>query len=133
MNTSAENKIRLDKWLWATRWCKTRREATEACQGGAVKQGEQTLKPSRNLRIGEEILFRQQSLWRTLRVTQLIQKRVSATLARECYQDLTPAEEIAAWEERRQPPLNRHLRGTGRPTKKDRRDWEKHLFPKKSP
>lgn len=115
-----ETSPRLDKWLWATRWCKTRSEAAEACRTGAVKKGKQKLKPSYSPRVGDLLLFRKQNLWRTLRVMQILQKRVNASLAQECYEDLTDPATVEEWRANRKDSA--WARTQGRPTKKDRRE-----------
>ncbi|MCC5790292.1 MAG: hypothetical protein JJT75_11700 [Opitutales bacterium] len=119
---SQETSPRIDKWLWATRWCKTRGEAADACRSGAVKKGGQKVKPSSTPRIGEVIHFRKLNLWRTFKITKILQTRVSATLAEECYEDQTDPEEIALWQENRKRSALEKVHGQGRPTKKDRRE-----------
>jgi ribosome-associated heat shock protein Hsp15 len=113
--------VRLDKWLWAVRVYKTRSQATEACRSGHVKIGQVSVKAAREVRLQEIITVRLDKLTRTLRVTALIEKRVSGTQAKACVDDLTPpAEYEAAREMARQEQLSRP-KGMGRPTKKDRR------------
>ncbi|MCH8474717.1 MAG: RNA-binding S4 domain-containing protein [Opitutales bacterium] len=119
---SQETSPRIDKWLWATRWCKTRSEAADACRSGAVKKGGQKLKPAYTPRVGEIIHFRKLNLWRPLKVTKILQTRVSAKLAEECYEDQTDPEEIVLWRENRKRSALEKVRGQGRPTKKDRRE-----------
>ena len=123
--TSSSN--RLDKWLWATRWCKTRQDATEACRAGWARRedGEVRLKPAQSLHVGDIIKFRYQNLWRTLRVEEILQKRVGAPLASRAYTDLTPPEDIEAWKERRRNSILDRVRGSGRPTKKERREHDR--------
>ena len=118
---------RLDKWLWASRWCKTRSEAAEACRSGAVKKGKQKLKPSYTPKPGEIILFRKQNLWRTLKITKILQRRVSAPLAQDSYEDMTDPEAVRMWRENRRGSVFAKVRDQGRPTKKERRDLGKLL------
>lgn len=118
------NKPRIDKWLWATRWCKTRQDAVEMCRGGWILRGETKLKPAAVIRAGERLQIRHLNLWRTVVVEEVIQKRVSAALAKECYRDETSPEAIEEWEEKRRNSALERARGTGRPTKKERRDWQ---------
>lgn len=117
-------KIRIDKWLWAIRMYKTRTLATEACAAGKIKIEGESVKASYLLKVGQTIqLNRQGEKW-TLKSVKLIEKRVGAPLASECYEDLTPPEEKnkllfpASFYEVRD-------KGIGRPTKRDRREIDK--------
>jgi ribosome-associated heat shock protein Hsp15 len=116
--------VRIDKWLWAVRLYKTRTLAADACRAGHVRVNEQSVKPSRDVHRGEVIKAKTGHITRTVRVTGLIEQRVSATLARENAEDLTPPEEYA---KPREPDYSRSIvrpRGSGRPTKKERRQIE---------
>lgn len=116
--------VRLDKWLWAVRLYKTRTLAIEACKGGHVLVNEQRVKPSREVHLGEIVMARTGHIMRTVRVTGLIQQRVSAPQARENAEDLTPPEE---YNKPREPDYSLGVvrpKGSGRPTKKDRRALE---------
>ena len=117
-------KIRIDKWLWAIRMYKTRTLATEACAAGKIKIEGESVKASYLLKVGQTIqMDRQGEKW-TLKSVKLIEKRVGAPLAAECYEDLTPPEEKnkllfpASFYEVRD-------KGIGRPTKRDRREIDK--------
>src|SRR5712671_2921684 len=112
--------VRMDKWLWAVRLYKTRTLAASACAGGKVRVGGQPVKPARSVRVGEVIIAPIGEVTRTIRVVNLIECRVPAPEATQCYEDLTPASE---YEKPRLPdfrPLAIRPKGTGRPTKKDR-------------
>jgi len=118
------NGVRIDKWLWAVRLYKTRTIAAEAIKGGHVLVNEARVKPSREVRIGEVIKARTGDMARIVRVSGLIERRVSAAAAREQMEDLTPPEEYS---KPREPNFSRGLvrpKGSGRPTKKDRRAME---------
>ena len=113
--------VRIDKWLWAVRIYKTRSIAAAACVGGKVRIGGDPVKPARSVRLGEIIIAATGEITRTIRVVNLIERRVAAPQAGECYQDLTPPSE---YEKPRLPdfrPLMLRAKGAGRPTKKDRR------------
>ena len=115
--------MRLDKWLWAVRLCKTRMQATNACRLGQVRVAGQTAKPSRSLSLHETVVLEGDNLVRTLRVLGLPDKRIGAKAVPEHVQDLTPPEE---YERARNARSERKLNtvtdpGVGRPTKKDRR------------
>ena len=112
---------RLDKWLWAVRVFKTRTQAAEACRLGRVLIGGQPAKPSRDVRVGEIIVVKQYEITRTLKALALLERRVGAAAAKQFVADLTPP---AEYDKRREPdfrPLAFRPKGSGRPTKKDRR------------
>ena len=112
---------RLDKWLWAVRLFKSRALATEACRAGSVTINDLVAKPGREVRVGELVLVRQGIITRTLRVLGVLRSRVGAKLVAEFCTDLTPAAEFErARLHRLQQGLARE-KGSGRPTKRDRR------------
>ncbi len=113
--------VRLDKWLWAARLYRTRSQATEACRAGHVKVGGQNVKPSHTVRVGEVISAQTGHITRTVKVTGLLALRLGAKAVPQYFEDLTPA---AEYEKRHEPnlqPLLVRPKGTGRPTKRDRR------------
>lgn len=119
--------VRLDKWLWAVRLFKTRSQAAKACEANRVKSGEKILKPATELRGGEllELPFPEGPGNRTVRVLDLIDKRVGAPAARLACEELTPPEVVALrkiWSESR---IHRQEGDQGRPTKRNRRELEK--------
>jgi ribosome-associated heat shock protein Hsp15 len=114
--------VRIDKWLWAVRIFKSRSLATDFCKRGRVLIGVESVKPSRNIHIGDIIQVRKPPVTFTYQVTGLIEKRGSATLAAENVKDLTPPEEVERVRHARENAFFVRDRGTGRPTKKDRRD-----------
>jgi ribosome-associated heat shock protein Hsp15 len=121
-------RVRIDKWLWAVRLYRSRSLATEACHAGHVKIAGQSVKPSREVRVGETITAQTEGLTRTVRVLALLDRRVGAKVAAEFAEDLTPPEERArAREERTQ--ATHFPKGFGRPTKKQRRLLEGWLAP----
>lgn len=118
-------RIRIDKWLWAARFFKTRSAATDAVAGGHVKVNRERAKPSREVAVGERVEVRTSAERWTVDVRALADRRGSAAAARELYEE-TP-ESAAAREERRREakasrPLGADL-GT-RPTKRDRRQLD---------
>ena len=116
-----ENRMRIDKWLWAVRQYKTRTLATEACEKGRILINEQTVKPSRLINEGDEINIKRTGLTRTLKVLKLSMNRLNAKLVPEYYTDLTPIDEIEAYKARLTKITIYRDPGTGRPTKRDRR------------
>ena len=114
--------MRLDKWLWAVRLCKTRQQATDACRLNRVRMAGQEAKAARLIKPGDIIEVQQDDLVRTVRVLQPIGQRVGARLVAECMEDLTPAAELAAAARRREERrLNTVSSPHGRPEKRDRR------------
>ena len=116
--------VRIDKWLWAVRVFKTRSLATDACKSGKVRMNAQIIKPSHEVKPGDEISVSQQNLLRSLKVLQLLGNRVGAPLVPEYMQDLTPEEEYSKLKLKRQMNFEYRDPGTGRPTKRQRREIE---------
>lgn len=119
--------LRIDKWLWAVRVYKTRTTAAEACRGGHVKIEGDAVKASREVRVGEIIEARAGLVNRTVKVLGLIEKRVGASAVKAFMEDLTPPEEYEKARAAATQPIFYRPKGTGRPTKKDRRDMERFL------
>ena len=109
---------RVDQWLWAVRIYKSRSIASDACKGGHVTVNGRSAKPASPVRIGDRVEAYAGERQRVLEVVRLIDKRVSAPLAAECLVDHSPP---APPREVVPRPLFERPRGTGRPTKKDRR------------
>ncbi len=126
---SGKNKIgevvRIDKWLWSVRLFKTRSQATEACRSGKVTIEDQTIKPSREVHVGNMIVIRQGPLTKTVEVKELLKSRVGAKLVPDYMVDLTPEEEYTKLQMTREVNFEIRDRGIGRPTKKERRIIER--------
>ena len=108
---------RIDRWLWSVRAFKTRTLATEACKGGHVSVNRAVTKPATTVRAGDTVVLRVGGRDRVWEVTEVIDRRVGAARAVECYVDRSPPPpppELVA------PGLIRD-RSAGRPTKRDRR------------
>ena len=122
-NLTAPSSVRVDSWIWAVRALKTRSAATAASKAGHVRVNDERAKAAQPVRIGDEVRVRTGEGERILIVRRLIVKRVSAAVAAECFDDLTPPP----------PPREERVltavrdRGAGRPTKKDRREIDKLL------
>lgn len=114
-------KVRIDKWLWAVRIFKTRSLAAEECGKGHVSIGDIHVKASRELKGGEEIRVRIPPIERHYLVKQLTDKRMSAQLAVDFVEDVTPQEKLDLLNTARVFGFEHRDRGAGRPTKKDRR------------
>lgn len=122
---SKMNKVRIDKWLWSVRIFKSRTIATDACKAGKVKINGEAVKPSYMLSEGEIVWVKKEGFHFQYRAIQLIEKRVGAPLAVGCYEDITPETEKKKYEDWFQngtPVVEKRERGTGRPTKKERRE-----------
>lgn len=118
-------KIRIDKWLWAVRIFKTRSLAAEECTKGHVKVGDMQVKASKELRGGEIVKVRIPPIERYYLVKKLTDKRMSAQLAVDFVEDVTPAEVIALLNAAKVFGFEKRDRGVGRPTKRDRRMIDK--------
>jgi ribosome-associated heat shock protein Hsp15 len=119
------NKVRVDKWLWSVRIFKSRTIATDACKGGKVKVGNTNAKPSTLLSAGDTVSVRKEGFTFEFKALQLIEKRVGAPIAVTCYEDVTPATEKSKyndWFLNGQPSAEHREKGTGRPTKRERRE-----------
>lgn len=117
--------IRIDKYLWSIRAFKTRSQASTACRSGKVVIDDVQVKPSREVKVDDIIHVRDGSFTRVLKVTALLSNRVSAKIAQEYYEDITPKEEIEKAKMLREVNYEKRDRGVGRPTKKERRLIEK--------
>ncbi len=121
------DKIRIDKWLWAARFYKTRSLATDEIGKGRVEVNGQTAKASRDVKIGDTVSTRQGDITRTLKVLALSDQRGPATVAQCLYEETTESlalREKASIQRRlaREPALSIEQ---GRPTKRNRRELEK--------
>jgi ribosome-associated heat shock protein Hsp15 len=121
------DKVRIDKWLWSVRIFKSRTLATDTCKKGQVSVNESSVKPSYLVQLGDIVGVRKNGYNLTFKVIDLISKRVSAPLARECYENITPEEEMHKYDDwfigKGRPEIRE--RGAGRPTKKERREIER--------
>ncbi len=117
-------KVRADKWLWSIRFFKSRSIATEACKSGNVTLKKKDIKASYLIQTGDFLTIKKNGILYTIEVIKLIDKRVGAPIAQECFLDHTPEEEMnkfELWFAARSGKSEFRERGTGRPTKKERR------------
>ena len=117
-----KEKLRIDKYLWCIRVFKTRTLATEACKAGRVKLNGQNVKPSYEVKPGEIYHISKGIERKQIKVTGLLFNRVDAKTAVNFYEDLTPVEDTQRFKSMFHSPVLKRDRGTGRPTKKDRRE-----------
>lgn len=112
---------RLDKWLWAARIYKTRTLAADACKNGRITINGAAAKPSRTVKDGDKVSVKKTPVTYTFLVKQAIEKRVGARLLPDILENITPPEQYELLEMSRISGFVDRARGTGRPTKKDRR------------
>ena len=117
-----QEKLRIDKYLWAIRLFKTRTLATEACKAGRVKFNGQNVKASVVVKVGDVYQVSKGIEKKVIEVVELLYTRVESKIALTKYKDITPLEETHAYKSAFHAPVLKRDRGTGRPTKKDRRD-----------
>ena len=127
------SEARIDKWLWAARIFKTRSIASDACKKGKISVNGTPVKPSRTVKNGDVISVRKSPITYSFKLLQPIEKRVGAKLIPEIYQDMTPAEEYERLELSRISGFVGRARGTGRPTKKERRELDNFMLPEMYP
>ena len=115
---------RIDKWLWAARIFKTRTLAADACKNGRVTIEGVNVKPSRMVKVGETVSVRKPPITYSFRILKTIEHRVGAKLLPEIYENVTAPEQYELLEMTRISGFVDRARGTGRPTKKDRRSLD---------
>mgnify|MGYP000140751972 FL=1 len=119
-------KVRIDKWLWSVRIFKSRSIATQACKSGKIKVNGSKCKPARTVMVDNLISVDKKGLKLEFKILELLKSRVGFSIAKDCYEDLTPLEErekFRAFHHRRLSGEDREV-GLGRPTKRDRRELE---------
>ncbi|MCM2301941.1 MAG: RNA-binding S4 domain-containing protein [Flavobacteriaceae bacterium] len=116
--------MRIDKYLWCVRYFKTRSLATEACNKGHLKINNAVVKASKDVFIGDSITIRKNQIYYSFEVIGIPTTRVGAKLVALYIIDTTPAEELERLELVKYSQDYYRGKGTGRPTKKDRRDLE---------
>jgi ribosome-associated heat shock protein Hsp15 len=118
------DEARVDKWLWAARIFKTRSIAVDACKNGRVTIEGVNVKPSRSVKVGEVISVRKPPITYSFRILKTIEQRVGAKLLPDIYENVTAPEQYELLEMTRISGFVDRARGTGRPTKKDRRSLD---------
>jgi ribosome-associated heat shock protein Hsp15 len=119
---AGNEKLRIDKYLWAIRIFKTRTLATEACKAGRVKLDSQNIKPSHEVKVGETYQVSKGIERKVIKVTGLLENRTDAKTVINFYNDITPVEQTQAFKSMFHAPILKRDRGAGRPTKRDRRE-----------
>ena len=118
---------RIDKWLWAVRIYKTRSIAAEACKKGHIMVRDKAVKPSFLVREGDVVQVKKSPITYSFKVLQCAENRVGAKLVPELMENVTPAEQYEALEMSRISGFVDRARGTGRPTKKERRSMDSFI------
>lgn len=120
---------RIDKWLWATRIFKTRSIASDACKNGRVTIGGVNMKPSRSVKVGDVVSVKKPPITYSFKVLKTIEQRVGAKLLPEIYENVTDPKQYELLEMSRISGFVDRARGTGRPTKKERRALDAFVEP----
>ncbi len=120
---------RIDKWLWAARMYKTRSLAVDAIKNGRVTIGGVNVKPSRTIKAGETIDIRKPPVTYSFKVVACIESRVGAKLLPQVYENVTDPKQYEILEMSRISGFVDRQRGTGRPTKKERRALDSFIEP----
>lgn len=120
---------RIDKWLWAARVFKTRSLAADACKNSRVTINGINVKPSHIIKVGETICVKKSPITYSYKVLKCIEQRVGAKLIPEIYENVTDAKQYELLEMSRISGFINRARGTGRPTKKDRRALDSFVDP----
>ncbi len=123
------NTARIDKWLWAARIFKTRSIAASACKNGRVMIGGVNVKPSHTIKEGDVIDVRKPPITYSFKVLKAIEQRVGAKLLPGIYENVTRKDQYELLEMSRISGFVDRARGTGRPTKKDRRQIDAFVEP----
>jgi ribosome-associated heat shock protein Hsp15 len=120
---------RIDKWLWASRIFKTRTIAAEACKKGRISINGAQTKPARMIKAGDVIQVKKPPIIYSFKVLQPIEKRVGAKLVNDILENVTTPDQYELMEMNKISGFVNRARGTGRPTKKDRRNMDDFVSP----
>lgn len=124
-----QNEARIDKWLWAARIFKTRSIAADACKNGRVTVNGVNVKPAHIVKVGETVSVRKPPVTYSFKILQAIEQRVGAKLIPQIYENVTPPDQYELLEMNRISGFVNRARGTGRPTKKERRSLDAFIGP----
>lgn len=124
-----QESARLDKWLWAARIFKTRSVAADACKNGRVTVHGANAKPSRTVKAGETVNVKKSPIIYSFKILNAIESRVGAKLTAQVYENVTDPKQYEILEMSRMSGFVDRARGTGRPTKKDRRAMDSFVDP----
>jgi ribosome-associated heat shock protein Hsp15 len=116
--------MRIDKFVWAARFYKTRSIGAEAIRTGQVRVNGENAKPAHTVKPGDVVTVKRNPIWRSYRVKELLKTRVGAALLAQYIEEVTPAEELEKLEMMKLVPGFDRDKGAGRPTKKERRQLD---------
>ena len=119
--------MRVDQYLWCLRYYKTRNQASLGCKQGHVKIGDQLVKPSREVIIGDKIKVRKNQIWHKLIVMDIPKSRLGAKLVDIYRENITPDDAFDQLNIQNLSKVPKREKGTGRPTKKDRREMDDYF------
>ena len=123
------DEARIDRWLWAARIFKTRSIAADACKNGRVTINNVNVKPSHMVKAGETVSVKKPPITYSFRILKPIEQRVGAKLIPEVYENVTDPKQYELLEMSRISGFVDRARGTGRPTKKERRALDAFIDP----
>lgn len=124
-----KTEVRIDKWMWAVRLFKTRSLAAEACKKGKILIQNVQVKPSRNVKVGDVICIRKNPVLYSFKVLALSENRMNAKLVPEFMENVTTPDQLELIELGKIAGQLGRDRGTGRPTKKERRELDVFMEP----
>tara|TARA_B100000886_G_C20236514_1_gene412800 strand:- start:203 stop:574 length:372 start_codon:yes stop_codon:yes gene_type:complete len=119
--------MRIDQYLWCLRYYKSRNQASFACKQGHVRSGEQIVKPSREVFIGDKIKVRKNQIWHELLVMDIPKSRLGAKLVDIYRQNITTVKPLENTSTKSLSMGPKREKGSGRPTKKDRREIDDYF------
>lgn len=117
--------MRIDKFLWAVRVFKTRSEAADACRLGRIRIGDDVVKAAKEVKQGDIVHVRRNGIEWSYKILDILSNRVGAALVPQYIEDVTAEEEREKWLLRKTPSFEKRDRGSGRPTKRERREIDK--------
>ena len=123
------DEVRIDKWMWAVRIFKSRTIAVEACKKGRVMVNNQLAKASRNIKVNDVIQVRKPPITYSFKVLQLTERRMGAKLVPDFMENVTTPDQYEILEMNKISGFVDRAKGTGRPTKKDRRSIDEFAQP----
>ncbi len=124
-----KTEVRIDKWLWAVRLFKTRTLAAEACKKGKVIIHNIPVKPSRNVKVNDVVCIKRNPILFSFKVLALSENRMNAKLVQDFMLNVTTSDQLELIELGKLSGQNGRERGTGRPTKKERRELDDFIEP----
>lgn len=129
MKDQDKSEVRIDKWMWAVRLFKTRSLAADACKKGKVLMSGNSVKASRMIKVGDVVQIKRPPITYSFKVLALSENRMGAKLVPDFMENVTTAEQLEILELSKYSAFGKRDRGTGRPTKKERRDLDEYMEP----